>query len=60
MLFLREAPDPRQLLLTLLVRAKDSGQPALSVTTQCTIYIIDVNDHKPKFLGTSIGIFFLI
>lgn len=54
-LMLRETPDPRQSLLTLLIRAKDGGQPALSVTTQCTIHIIDVNDHEPKFLGIGEG-----
>uniref|UniRef100_A0A915CQB1 Uncharacterized protein n=1 Tax=Ditylenchus dipsaci TaxID=166011 RepID=A0A915CQB1_9BILA len=49
-LSLREAPDPRQSPLTLLVRAKDGGQPALSSTLQCTIHIQDVNDHSPTFL----------
>lgn len=55
-LLLRELPDPRQSPLTLLIRAKDGGQPALSVTTQCTIYVLDVNDHAPKFLGVGRGL----
>lgn len=52
-LTLREAPDPRQSSVTLLIRAKDGGQPALSTTIQCSVEVLDVNDHKPEFLGFS-------
>uniref|UniRef100_A0A915PFR4 Uncharacterized protein n=1 Tax=Setaria digitata TaxID=48799 RepID=A0A915PFR4_9BILA len=38
--------------ITLLVRAKDSGQPAQSSTINCAIHIIDINDHKPHFVAS--------
>lgn len=37
--------DSRSNPVTLLVRAKDSGQPAQSSTINCAIHIIDINDH---------------
>ncbi|KAI1733203.1 cadherin domain-containing protein [Ditylenchus destructor] len=54
-LILREKPDPRQSPLSVLVRAKDGGQPALSSTIQCTITVDDVNDHAPTFLDANDG-----
>lgn len=37
--------DSRSNPATLLVRAKDSGQPAQSSTINCAIHIVDINDH---------------
>lgn len=31
------------------------GQPALSSIIQCSLEILDVNDHKPEFLGFTDG-----
>ncbi|CAD5218600.1 unnamed protein product [Bursaphelenchus okinawaensis] len=52
-LTLRSAPDPRQTPYSLLVRAKDGGQPAMSTTVHVTVNIVDVNDHAPTFLGAT-------
>uniref|UniRef100_A0A0N5AHE5 Protocadherin Fat 4 n=1 Tax=Syphacia muris TaxID=451379 RepID=A0A0N5AHE5_9BILA len=43
--------------VSLLIRAKDSGQPASSSTTTCTIRIIDINDHKPQFVSLQQQVF---
>uniref|UniRef100_A0A0R3S783 CA domain-containing protein n=1 Tax=Elaeophora elaphi TaxID=1147741 RepID=A0A0R3S783_9BILA len=42
---------------TLLVRAKDSGQPAQSSTINCAIHITDINDHKPHFVASQQELF---
>uniref|UniRef100_A0A1I7VWJ7 Cadherin n=1 Tax=Loa loa TaxID=7209 RepID=A0A1I7VWJ7_LOALO len=44
--------DSRSNPVALLVRAKDSGQPAQSSTINCAIHIIDINDHKPHFIAS--------
>jgi hypothetical protein len=41
--------EPRHSPMSLLVRAKDGGQPALSATLPCTVHVRDVNDHAPVF-----------
>ncbi|KAL3106199.1 hypothetical protein niasHT_016886 [Heterodera trifolii] len=48
---LRSRASPKQSPLTLLIRAKDGGQPSLFSTLQCSVTIIDVNDHSPAFIG---------
>uniref|UniRef100_A0A914HXA3 Uncharacterized protein n=1 Tax=Globodera rostochiensis TaxID=31243 RepID=A0A914HXA3_GLORO len=48
---LRHRATPKQSPLTLLIRAKDGGQPSLFSTLQCSVTIIDVNDHSPAFIG---------
>uniref|UniRef100_A0A914UTL0 Uncharacterized protein n=1 Tax=Plectus sambesii TaxID=2011161 RepID=A0A914UTL0_9BILA len=40
----------------LIVRAKDSGSPALSNTTQLTVSVVDVNDHAPQFYTSELHI----
>uniref|UniRef100_A0A1I7RLZ2 Cadherin EGF LAG seven-pass G-type receptor 2 n=2 Tax=Bursaphelenchus xylophilus TaxID=6326 RepID=A0A1I7RLZ2_BURXY len=52
-LTLRAAPDPRQTPYSILVRAKDGGQPAMSTTAHVTVNIVDINDHAPTFLGAT-------
>ncbi|VDO48457.1 unnamed protein product [Brugia timori] len=42
---LHQKLDSRFNPATLLVRAKDSGQPAQSSTINCAINIVDINDH---------------
>uniref|UniRef100_A0A183CWA8 CA domain-containing protein n=1 Tax=Gongylonema pulchrum TaxID=637853 RepID=A0A183CWA8_9BILA len=44
--------DSRSNPVTLLLRAKDSGQPAQSTTVNCLVNIIDINDHKPRFFAS--------
>ncbi|KAK0398713.1 hypothetical protein QR680_002721 [Steinernema hermaphroditum] len=50
-------PDPRFSPIMLVVRAKDSAQPALSSTATCSINIIDVNDHAPSFVASQRDVF---
>uniref|UniRef100_A0A0K0EWQ0 Flamingo-like protein FMI-1 (inferred by orthology to a C. elegans protein) n=1 Tax=Strongyloides venezuelensis TaxID=75913 RepID=A0A0K0EWQ0_STRVS len=47
---LKEKLNPKMSPYILVVRAKDSGQPALS--SRCTIYVHvkDINDHRPLFI----------
>ncbi|MCP9266461.1 Membrane-associated guanylate kinase, WW and PDZ domain-containing protein 3 [Dirofilaria immitis] len=54
---LHQKLDSRSNPATLLVRAKDSGQPAQSSTINCAIYIIDINDHKPHFVASQQELF---
>lgn len=49
-LSIRQIPQPRQSPLSLLIRAKDEGQPSHSSTVHCQVNIIDVNDHSPTFI----------
>lgn len=49
---LHQKLDSRFNPATLLVRAKDSGQPAQSSTINCAINIVDINDHKPHFVAS--------
>ena len=49
-LSIRQIPRPRQSPLSLLIRAKDEGQPSHSSTVHCQVNIIDVNDHAPTFI----------
>lgn len=58
-LSLIKRPDPRDSPLSLMLRAKDSGQPALSSTVHCTVTVVDVNDHAPRFLAVSGHEFFV-
>uniref|UniRef100_A0A1I7ZMK7 Cadherin-like protein n=1 Tax=Steinernema glaseri TaxID=37863 RepID=A0A1I7ZMK7_9BILA len=50
-------PDPRFSPIMLVMRAKDSAQPALSSTAMCSINIIDVNDHAPSFVASQRDVF---
>lgn len=52
-LTLKAPVSPKQSPITLMIRAKDGGQPALSSTISCTISVMDVNDHAPAFLSSS-------
>lgn len=52
-LTVRASLSPKQSPYTLMIRAKDGGQPALSSTVQCIVTVSDVNDHAPSFLTTS-------
>uniref|UniRef100_A0A2K6W6B9 Uncharacterized protein n=1 Tax=Onchocerca volvulus TaxID=6282 RepID=A0A2K6W6B9_ONCVO len=54
---LHQRLDSRSNPATLLVRAKDSGQPAQFSTINCAIYIIDINDHKPHFVASQQELF---
>ncbi|KAL3981450.1 Cadherin domain family protein [Acanthocheilonema viteae] len=54
---LHQKLDSRSNPATLLVRAKDSGQPAQSSTINCALHIIDINDHKPHFVGSQQELF---
>uniref|UniRef100_A0A0K0EGQ1 Cadherin n=1 Tax=Strongyloides stercoralis TaxID=6248 RepID=A0A0K0EGQ1_STRER len=49
-IILKEKLNPKMSPYIIVVRAKDSGQPALS--NRCTIYIHvkDINDHQPLFI----------
>lgn len=49
---LQQKVDSRMNPITLLLRAKDSGQPAQSSTTNCIIHITDINDHQPHFVAS--------
>ncbi|KHN70868.1 Protocadherin-like wing polarity protein stan [Toxocara canis] len=57
MLFLREKLDAHVSPVSLVVRAKDSAQPAQSSTVTCTVHIVDVNDHAPHFVASQQQIF---
>lgn len=45
MVKLHRKVDSRSNPVTLLLRAKDSGQPAQSTTVNCAVNIVDINDH---------------
>ncbi|VDN05168.1 unnamed protein product [Thelazia callipaeda] len=49
--------DSRPNPVILLVRAKDSGQPAQSSTVNCAIHIVDINDHAPHFVASQQELF---
>uniref|UniRef100_A0A9J2P375 Protocadherin-like wing polarity protein stan n=1 Tax=Ascaris lumbricoides TaxID=6252 RepID=A0A9J2P375_ASCLU len=57
MVFLREKLDTRLSPVSLIIRAKDSSQPAQSSTVTCTVYVADVNDHAPLFVASQQQIF---
>lgn len=54
---LRQRLDPRVSPLAVLLRAKDSAQPALSSTVSLTVNVVDINDHSPTFLASQKQIF---
>lgn len=47
---LREKIDAKNSPLTVLVRAKDGAQPALTSTVTLTLHIVDINDHVSFFI----------
>ncbi|KAI6177756.1 hypothetical protein M3Y97_00942500 [Aphelenchoides bicaudatus] len=52
-LTLRQPLDLKHSPYLLVIRAKDSGQPALSSTAHCYVHVMDINDHAPSFLHAS-------
>uniref|UniRef100_A0A1I7XG09 Cadherin domain-containing protein n=1 Tax=Heterorhabditis bacteriophora TaxID=37862 RepID=A0A1I7XG09_HETBA len=49
---LRDRLDARHSPFSVLLRAKDGAQPALSSTATLTIHLIDINDHAPTFIAS--------
>ncbi|CAI4227916.1 unnamed protein product [Auanema sp. JU1783] len=54
---LREKLDAKYSPFTILVRAKDGAQPALTSTVSLTLNIEDINDHAPRFIASQKQIF---
>uniref|UniRef100_A0A7E4VR33 Protocadherin Fat 1 n=1 Tax=Panagrellus redivivus TaxID=6233 RepID=A0A7E4VR33_PANRE len=49
-LSIKQAAQPRQSPLSLIIRAKDGGHPSHSSTVHCQVNILDVNDHAPQYI----------
>ncbi|VDK43754.1 unnamed protein product [Anisakis simplex] len=49
--------DARSSPVSLVIRAKDSAQPAQSSTATLTVDIVDVNDHAPRFVASQQQLF---
>uniref|UniRef100_A0A0N5A395 Cadherin n=1 Tax=Parastrongyloides trichosuri TaxID=131310 RepID=A0A0N5A395_PARTI len=47
---LKENLDPKMSPYVLVVRAKDSGQPAFSSRATIHVHVKDINDHQPVFI----------